>query len=211
MINEIHEGKKGIVMEQPAIHRLADLDERYLDQAVRVFVEGFYEPLRFFSDDKTLLVEAMKHSFVKERFFAAVDGDRVLGILAYSDNRGRAHRLSRSALIRAFGPVKGRLAYLLMGREFQKPLELKDDNQVYIESVATAPEARGRGVATALLNDLFARLPFDAYILEVADTNTAAVRLYRKLGITVFRTKKQRWLRKRVGFNERLYMIRSAR
>lgn len=199
-----------MVMEQPAIHRLSELDERYLDQAVLVFVEGFYEPLRYFSDDKTLLVEALKHSFVKERFFAAVDGGRVLGILAYSDNRGRAHRLNRSALISAFGPVKGRLAYFMMGREFHKPLELKDDNQVYIESVATAPEARGKGIATALMNDLFARLPFGAYILEVADTNTAAVRLYRKLGFTVFRRKKQRWLRKRVGFNERLYMIKSA-
>ena len=52
-------------------------------------------------------------------------------------------------------------------------------------NVATAPEHRGRGIATALLEHLFELTAADGrrgYTLEVRVSNEHAIRLYEKLG-----------------------------
>ncbi|MCK8488852.1 hypothetical protein M0651_16905 [Paenibacillus sp. MBLB2552] len=55
-------------------------------------------------------------------------------------------------------------------------------------------------------DELVTRLGYEDYFLEVVDTNTAAIRLYEKLGFVEFRRKPQRCFRKQAGFNARIYM-----
>ena len=60
-------------------------------------------------------------------------------------------------------------------------LAVLDEGQIL--NIATAPHARGKGVASALLSALFAaekELTF--YTLEVRESNTPARRLYEKFG-----------------------------
>ena len=55
----------------------------------------------------------------------------------------------------------------------------------HVMNVATAPEHRGKGIATALLEHLFEVTSTDArrgYTLEVRVSNDGAIRLYEKLG-----------------------------
>ena len=55
----------------------------------------------------------------------------------------------------------------------------------HVMNVATAPEQRGRGIATALLERLFELTAADGrrgYTLEVRVSNEHAIRLYEKLG-----------------------------
>ena len=55
----------------------------------------------------------------------------------------------------------------------------------HVMNVATAPEHRGRGIATALLEHLFELTASDGrrgYTLEVRVSNEHAIRLYDKLG-----------------------------
>jgi len=57
--------------------------------------------------------------------------------------------------------------------------------ECYMDNIAVFPEYRGKGVATALLNALFGeagRRGGEFLSLEVRPSNTAAVRLYEKLG-----------------------------
>ncbi len=57
--------------------------------------------------------------------------------------------------------------------------------ECYIDNVAVFPQARGRGVATALLDDLvtWAKQNSCAFVtLEVRPSNTAALALYQKFG-----------------------------
>ena len=196
-------------MDGIVIRNLAELGQDGLRQATEVFVDGFFQSLQFFSKDRARLVRALEHALVKERFFVALMDGKVLGIFAFSAGRLRAFRLDRDVLRKELGWLKGSLFHAFVRQELEKPLGLKD-RQCYFEEVATAEAARGKGVATRLHDHLHAVLDFDEYILEVVDTNTAAVRLYEKLGYAEFKRKQQRWFRKQAGFNARIYMKKRA-
>ncbi|MGP0587394.1 GNAT family N-acetyltransferase [Paenibacillus timonensis] len=187
------------------ISNLAELGNDEVRQATGIFVEGFYDMLRFFSTDPVKLAKALEHALVKEQIFVAMEGEKVLGIFAYSVGQKRPFRFNLTVLRHTLGWIKGGLFYHFVRQELGKPLGLAD-RQCYFEAVATAKEARGRGVASLLNNELISRLGYEDYILEVVDTNIAAIRLYEKLGYVEFRRKPQRWFRKQSGFNARIYM-----
>jgi ribosomal protein S18 acetylase RimI-like enzyme len=75
--------------------------------------------------------------------------------------------------------------------------------------VATAAAHRGKGVSFDLLKYIHETMPYSEYILEVADTNASAIRLYEKLGYVEFTRKPAH---KKSGFNDFVYMklIRSS-
>ncbi|MGG6313874.1 GNAT family N-acetyltransferase [Paenibacillus macerans] len=196
-------------MNEIAIRNLAELEEAGLRQAAEVFVDGFYDSLRFFAADRGKLARALEHALVREQFAVALTEGRVVGIFAFSTGQKRAFRFDKQVLRKELGWLRGGVFYILVRQELEKPLELKE-RQCYFESVATAEEARGRGIATKLHDHLLLMLDYDEYILEVVDTNSAAIRLYEKLGYTVFKRKPQRWFRKQAGFNARLYMKKQA-
>ncbi|MEF3305089.1 GNAT family N-acetyltransferase [Paenibacillus sp. GYB003] len=196
-------------MKALAIKRMDELDDAGLEQAAGVFVDSYFDSLSYLSRDRDALVGLIRKSFIRAQFFAAVSEGRVVGITAYSTNRTRAIRFEKRDMMQIAGAVKGRLLHALFARELHAPLRLAD-GECYIEAVATDPNARGKGVATALLNQLLERLPYRVFTLEVTDTNERAIRLYEKQGFAVFRTKKQRLFRKRTGFNARLYMRKTV-
>ena len=112
--------------------------------------------------------------------------------------------MDKQKLKKNFGFIKGSFAYSTMKKEFHTPLDYPD-NTAYIECVATIPEARGKGVATELMKYLLSSLPYSEYILEVTDTNTAARKIYDRMGFKVFEETSERF-GKIKGFNKRIYM-----
>lgn len=76
-----------------------------------------------------------------------------------------------------------------------------------IEFVATAPDYRNQGIGYILLSHIMTTLPFNAYMLEVAESNTSAMRLYEKLGFKEFRRVAAS---KRSGAGAYIYMRYSA-
>lgn len=195
-------------MEALQIKKLADLDDTYQEKVAEVFVDGFYDAFLYtFSKEKQALVNALKHCFKKEFYYTGLLNDQVVGIIAYSTNKERAQQLDKKILQKELGTLKGSLCHFLLSRELENPLDMPD-NQIYIESIATRKEARGKGVATKLIHHVMDELEYDEVTLEVVDTNTNAVRLYEKLGFSIFKRKKKRFFREQAGFNERLYMIK---
>ncbi|WP_330218430.1 GNAT family N-acetyltransferase [Sporosarcina globispora] len=71
--------------------------------------------------------------------------------------------------------------------------------------VATSVNYRGKGVATELLKTIMDSTSYDEYVLEVADTNTSAFKLYEKLGFAEF-MRIPRKHSKRSGVNNLVYM-----
>lgn len=194
-------------MEEGSIKNLAELDESYLEHAVRLFVKSFLQETGYLASfDTSVLVRAIKHSFLKDHYYAALQDDQVMGIVALSTSRGgRSHVLNPKQLRSELGPIKGQMIHAILRNELEKPMVLTD-RQCYVESVTTAQEARGKGVATRLMRHLFDTLDYDEYILEVVDTNVKAIQLYERLGFAIFERKKAGFFLRRMGINERLYM-----
>lgn len=76
-----------------------------------------------------------------------------------------------------------------MNAIFQKPV-IKGERELYIDVLATAGSARGKGVATTLLNYAFNLEEYDTYYIEVFSKNETAARLYKKVGFEVNKEKK---------------------
>lgn len=194
-------------METVSIKNLSKLDETFVKQAVSVYVSVFYKELSaFISKDKEKLVRAFIPTFVKENFYLALLDGKAVGVLAYSTSLSHSRTVDKKHLMKEFGKLKGSLmAYSLS----KKPITLTA-NQGYLENLAILSEYRGRGIATQLISHAISNLPYDELLLEVVDTNSHAINIYKKLGFTVFKTKKQRLFRKKSGFSKRLYMKKKS-
>ncbi|MDR1539747.1 MAG: GNAT family N-acetyltransferase [Clostridiales bacterium] len=79
-----------------------------------------------------------------------------------------------------------------------------------IEFVATSPVYRRKGVAFSLIEHILQTCDYGEYVLEVADTNNAAMRLYEHLGFREFQRAPEKHP-KRSGLNFYVYMKRSMK
>lgn len=172
-----------------------------------IFVEGFHQWLIFFSKDKDKLIKAFSHMFNLEVFYIAVIDEEIAGITACTDGKVPSVHLSRKELKKHLGFFKGTITYFILKREFELkvyPFEITEGMGL-VEFVATSNKYRGQGVASAIMKHIFASTPYDVYALEVADTNTKAVKLYEKLGYSEFLRVKQKHS-KQSGVNHLVYM-----
>lgn len=170
-----------------------------------IFADGFGEHLAFFSKDKEKLANALAHMFVLDVFYVALVDGEMAGITACTDGTISSVNPSRQELRKHLGFVKGTIAAMAFKREFQKPPILVGEGIASVEFVATSSSYRGQGVAMAIMNHLFAFPQYKEYVLEVADTNVKAVKLYEKLGYEEFTRIKEKY-GKLSGINYRVYM-----
>jgi ribosomal protein S18 acetylase RimI-like enzyme len=80
---------------------------------------------------------------------------------------------------------------------------------IYVDEVATAPSARGRGVATALERRLFEEAEksgFKSVVLRTDERNSAAMNLYKKLGFKPLEEKTGRVYDPK--FSSRIYLAK---
>jgi ribosomal protein S18 acetylase RimI-like enzyme len=177
----------------------------------RIFTEGFYQWLHYFSTDKEQLAQAFEHIFDLSRFFTAVHNNEIAAISACTDGKTPPVQLEKKILRRTLGLIRGSIAYTMLKKhlvEHSYPFELSPRTGS-IEFVAAAPEYRGQGAAHGLIAHIMNVMPCTEYVLEVADTNTAAVRLYEKLGFREFK-RVQNPAAKNSGFNFFVYMKTEA-
>ena len=183
---------------------LADIEDDIYTEIAIVFVDSYYKELKVFSDDKEKLVRIFKNSLVPEAFYVAIMDGHVAGILGCSDNKRRALEIHQSDVYENVGYLKGLLVHYMLEKEFNTPLSY-ENNIAYIECVATGAAARGKGVATKLLDYALKRLPYNEYRLTVTDTNKDALSIYEKNGFKEVDRMKATFFEKR-RFNYKLYM-----
>lgn len=172
-----------------------------------IFVDGFFQWLNYFSKDKDKLTKAFSHIFNLEVFYVAVINGEIAGMIACTDGKVSSVHLESKELKKHLGFFMGTVAYCVLKRELEEkpyPFDIKKDMGM-VEFVATSMKYRGKGVASAIMNHIFDATPYGVYALQVADTNTKAVKLYEKLGYTEFvRTKEKH--SKQSGINYHVYM-----
>ena len=187
------------------IKRAGEFDHCIKKNISEIFVDGFGKHFTYFSKDSNKLAEAFEHMFVTELFYVAVIDGEIAGIAACTDGRTSCVKHNRKELVKHLGFIKGTFADLVFQHEFQKPAMKTGDRIASVEFVATASKYRGMGVAQTIMKYIFALPQYDEYVLEVADTNTNAVKLYEKLGYKEFLRLRQKHS-KISGVNYLVYM-----
>lgn len=189
------------------IIKACEIDRNIRLQISTVFVEGFHQWLKFFSKDKEKLARAFAHMFNLDVFYVAMEGDAVAGITACTDGVAKCVHLEKQPLRQHLGFLMGTITHVILKKQFEeKPYPFAiPAGMGTIEFVATAPKHRGKGVAMELIGHIIAAEPYAEYVLEVADTNTSAVRLYEKLGFAEFMRVKEKHS-KQSGVNFLVYM-----
>lgn len=173
----ISEGYKFMVVQADKL----DLDVRL--QMSEIFSEGFTQWLVFFSKDKNKIAKAFAHMFILDQFYVAVSGNKIAGMVACTDCRTQSVRLNKKELRKYLGFFKGSIAALVLKKEFESTFENPSQETGSIEFVGTASEFRGKGVASQIIRHIIQETTYRKYLIkEVADTNTPAMNLYKKLG-----------------------------
>lgn len=173
-------------------------------EVAAVFADGYEEYLTFLSKNRERVINAFQKMICPETFYCAAIDEKVVGIVACSNNKYRAINIDKTVLRQSFGYIKGSLTYLFMNEAFNKTLPYEDDT-CYIECVATKVDARGKGVSTSLMNYILKETDYKRYILEVTDANEVARHIYKKLGFKEFERIRERFPKLK-GFNYRIYM-----
>lgn len=170
------------------IKRANEIGESARKKVSDIFVNGFIQWLQYFSKDTEKLSLAFAHMFILEAFYVGVADGELAGIAACTDGKEPPIRLQPRELRRHLGFIKGSIAGMVLKRELENhpypfPIEPGTGS---IEFVATDGNYRGQGVASAIIRHIILNTSYRAYVLEVADTNTPAIRLYEKLGFREF-------------------------
>ncbi|MEC0348060.1 GNAT family N-acetyltransferase [Peribacillus frigoritolerans] len=178
-----------------------DLDVR--TQISEIFAEGFTQWLVFFSKDKNVIAKAFAHMFILDQFYVAIANGEIAGVTACTDGTKKSVRLNKKELRKHLGFFKGSMAGIFLKKEFEAPYENFPPNTGSVEFVGTAPEFRGQGVATQIIQHIIENTPYNDYVIEeVADTNTPAMRLYKKLGFEEYKRKPiPEKIAKKIGIN----------
>jgi len=159
-------------------------------QMSKIFSEGFYDHgLKMLCKDKDELARATAHIFLLENFYVAVENESVIAaFVGCTAKKPPPIALDKKILRQEMGFFHGSIFYFMLNKVvIQKPYPFNQPPQAAsIEFVATAQEYRGKGAAFGLLSYVMDVEPYSEYVLEVIGINTAAIRLYEKLGFVEF-------------------------
>jgi ribosomal protein S18 acetylase RimI-like enzyme len=147
---------------------------------------------------------------VLDCFYVGIIDNEIAGMMACVDKEHYCTDHDRKTLIKNLGLIKGLLANMIFTKYFNKypkyPVEI-DEKTGSIEFVATNKKYRKRGIASSIMEYIFSLGTYEKFILEVADTNEQAFRLYKKLGYNEVYRIKQKYA-KSIGINYLVYMVK---
>jgi ribosomal protein S18 acetylase RimI-like enzyme len=190
------------------IKRASEMDDNVREKISEIFVDGFSKDFRSFSRNNNTLIKAFAHMFVLDVFYVAIMDNEIAGIMACTNMQMFCIKHNKKIFIKYFGIIKGLFLNSLFRYYFQKlpkyPIET-NEKTASIEFVATLQKFRGKGVASSILKYLHSFPEYEEYILEVADINLPAIKLYEKMGYKEVYRKKEKYS-KYSGINYLLYM-----
>lgn len=176
--------------------------------ATALFWEAFKGKLGFCLGPK-----AKAHSFLEEVMapifsFSAYDGDRLVGLVGYKTSEGGLIGGEYQDLARVYGYFGAAWRGVILSM-FEREL---NKGQLLLDGIFVAADARGRGVGTALLDEIEAYARFELYDeirLDVIDTNPRARALYERRGYVEAGTVKTSFLQPLLGFSKATTMIKT--
>lgn len=167
------------------ITQYGQLSEAQKIETVEIFIEGFKHLMKF-TNDREVLKALFLPSFNPLYTYVLLEREQVRGILGIGTNKIRPIKFEKDICKELFGNFKGSILCSQMNAIFQSKA-VKEDTDLYIDMLAIAEEARGKGVATTLLQYSFDLKGYKNYYIEVMSKNTNAKRLYEKVGFKEYK------------------------
>lgn len=173
-------------MNNITIAKLSELDNEYKAMAVHLFVDSFYNMYTSITKDKIVLNELLLYSLDFSLVYVAIYDNNVVGFMGIANNKKRTMRFDKMKCIELLGKVKGSIVYKQLGSILEKP-NVKNDNEMCIDYLATDRNYRGRGIATKLIEYACNELGYEECYIEVLSKNITAKRLYEHTGFTEYK------------------------
>ena len=162
------------------IVKLSELNDAQLDQAVDVFIEGFYNTLRNVSKDKKQIHKLFKNAFDSDMTYAFLQDGNAVGFLGLADCHKRPIKLNEDTFNEVFGN-KGNKYYKAVSAEMEKILA-QDQDEIWIDYIATNPEYRSQGIGKKFIDFICENLDYNYIRLMVLSKNPRAIAFYERAG-----------------------------
>jgi ribosomal protein S18 acetylase RimI-like enzyme len=172
------------------------IPEELHHQAAIICCEGFFSQIEWLFGSKQKAITVLEHSFDSELGVAAQMQGQLVGFVGLKYENRPFLQFERSHCIRELGLLRGLLAWVLLNNiSPAKPLS----DEMYIAVLVVDASMRGKGIGSLLMQAAFEiaqQNQCTAVVLDVANTNPDARRLYERLGFKLVRTIEFRYLPK---------------
>jgi ribosomal protein S18 acetylase RimI-like enzyme len=164
------------------IRKVSEVDSGRHDMVLDIIIDAFYDiKFQHFSKDRDVLKKAYFGSIDTDYLHVAMMGGEIIGVISCTPKGVSVLKVDRKTMSRHLGFFKGNLAYFLRKIMSGVPFEI-DGGTGNIEFLATVSHHRGQGVGSALMRYVMEHSGYESLILDVADSNLSAIRLYERLG-----------------------------
>ena len=180
------------------------------EEAALLYWDAFGEKLGFTMGPKYQALMFVRSVLRPDHGICAHDDNgKLLGIAGFKTTQGALVGGDFSDLRKVYGWTSAAIRISLLGL-----LERDFENERFLmDGLFVAPEARGKGVGTALLDaviDEAKRRGYTQVRLDVVDTNPRAKALYRHVGFKELKTVKIGLLKHIFGFGASTTMVRDV-
>ena len=183
--------------------KLSELNDEQLDQAIDVFIEGFYNTLRDVSKDKDTLHKLFLNAFDDDMTFAYLHDGEAVGFLGIANSQKRPIKLHEETFAEVLGATGKRL-YKAVSAAMEKII-VNDPDEMWLDYIATNPKNRSMGIGKKLLDYICANSDYKYIRLMVLSKNPRAISFYENLGF-VKESEKFNLLVFLQGFGKEIFM-----
>jgi len=170
-----------------------DVNGNIQEKISKLYVEAFGKDMGDISKSPEKLVKVCTHMFVVDDFYVCIIDNEVVGMAACTNKETYSIKHDKKYLIKELGLIKGLVTNRILNKIFTIPPKYSigiEGKTGSIENVVTNSKYQKKGIATSIMEYIFALNMYEKYILEVLDTNENAIKLYKKFGFKKVGTKK---------------------
>lgn len=188
------------------------LPPELVEAAARLVYAAFREKLMPILGNDASAIAPIESSLNPRSCLCAVENGELLGVLALRTASAGFLNPSLNDLQARYGFWAGAIKAMQLSLLEHSP----EPKELYIEAIAVADRARGKGIGTQLVEEAIAfasQQGLERVTLQVVDTNPRALKLYERLGFQVEK-RSRAWPYNRLNgwtFSAFFFMARSAR
>ena len=170
------------------IKKLSELNETQVNQAINVFVEGFYNVFSRICKEKSKFHIIFKNSFDFDMTYAYLLDEDAIGFLGLADNNKRPVKINKEIYMEEIGGTAARISYKGLSSSLEK-VNVFDPQEIGIDFIATDPAYRSKGIGAQLIEYVRDTLGYKHISLEVFSKNPRAQKMYEREGFKVVEVK----------------------